>query len=651
MRSHSYRQIIQYRFDDFMARGGRSVFISLAVVIVLLLTTISVMRGTAYYVMPPEESQNERHFLRNVYVTFLEMTDPGNMNQDIQSSPSVKVYAILAGIVGLVMLSSLIGFTTTALDQKLSELKKGHSKVIEHGHTLILGWNQRVLEILRELIIANESEEHPCVVILADEDKEFMDDFMKLHLKDTENTKVVTRSGSPSSLANLEIVSVDDCKSVIVLGECNQSATDQEKLASDTAVIKTVLAIVAARSEGQESNIVAEVFDPANRRVVEQIAPGEVSTVDTNEILAKILVQTSRSVGLSVVYSEMLSFDGCELYFHHAEWGGVNFGELAFRWPDGVPLGLRHGDGTIAINPPCDTKLSADDDILILAEDDSTIDFQSKPVATPRNFTLAGGRQVQGVERELIIGWTPKVEIILREYADYVLKGSQIDVMLRVPETDVCDRIKAINEELDGVEIRLVEGDPLTTEGLLQVRPFEYDNIVILSQGAEEADHDRTDSATIVILLLLRSIFDEECAHDTKTKLITEILNSENQSLVARTGVQDFIISNRFVSMILAQISEDADVKRVYDDLFQEDGSEIYLKPASLYMQEFPAQVSYADLMGLAQQREEVCLGVKLKQLERDADQNFGVKLIPAKNKVYTLHEDDCLVVLAEDEL
>ena len=30
-------------------------------------------------------------------------------------------------------------------------------------------------------------------------------------------------------------------------------------------------------------------------------------------------------------------------------------------------------------------------------------------------------------------------------------------------------------------------------------------------------------------------------------------------ALVSRTGVQDFIISNRFVSMVLAQISEDAD--------------------------------------------------------------------------------------------
>ena len=52
-------------------------------------------------------------------------------------------------------------------------------------------------------------------------------------------------------------------------------------------------------------------------------------------------------------------------------------------------------------------------------------------------------------------------------------------------------------------------------------------------------------------------------------------MDSENQPLIARSGVNDFIISNRLVSMILAQVSKERAVKRVYDDLFSEEGSEI----------------------------------------------------------------------------
>ena len=294
-----------------------------------------------------------------------------------------------------------------------------------------------------------------------------------------------------------------------------------------------------------------------------------------------------------------------------------------------------------------------DDSILILAEDDSTIDFQSSTVATPREFSLAGGRKPVAVENNLIIGWTEKVETIIHEYADYVKEGSRIEIMLRMPDESVQRKIDALNEELDELDISLIEENPLRTEGLLAAKPFEHDNIIILSQGGEDDSEERTDSETIMILLLLRQILKTQDGNERNkpnVKLITEILDSENQSLVARTGVNDFIISNRFISMILAQVSEDADIKRVYDDLFSEDGSEIYLKPVELYFESFPVEITFADMIRIAQKREEVCLGVKIKEFEDNMDKNFGITLIPEKNESYQLREGDALVVLAEDE-
>lgn len=636
-----------------MARGGRSIFISLTVVFIVLLVIVSVLRGVIMYCYPEASVERDPNsFLRGVYTTFLQMTDPGNMNQDVNSAEVYKISAIIAGFSGVIMLSMLIAFITTALDQKINQLKKGRSRIIERDQTVVLGWNERIIEILRELFLANESEDDPVVVILANQDKEEMDDFIKANYPSTFNTRVVTRSGSPSSLVDLDIVSIDTCKAVICLAECNISASVEQKEISDTSVIKTVLALVASRSPDAELNIVAEVFFERHRKIVEDIAPGEVTTVDTSEILAKILVQTSRSVGLSVVYGEVLSFDGCEMYFHESQWNGMRWENLPYHFLDGIPMGIRHADGSLSVNPPIDTVLQDDDSILILAEDDSTIELMSDPVATPRDFPLAGGRKEVMKEKNLIIGWTEKVEIIIREYADYVMAGSDINIMLRMPDESVQKRVDDLNKELDEVNIRVIEENPLRTEGLLAAKPFEHDNIIILSQGGKDSSEDQTDSETIMILLLLRQIFKQEKfeAARPNVKLITEILDSENQSLVARTGVNDFIISNRFISMILAQISEDADIKRVYDDLFSEDGSEIYLKPIELYFSELPIEVSYADMIRIAQKREEICLGVKIKAFEEDMDRNFGVELIPEKNKTYTLNEGDAIVVLAEDE-
>jgi len=135
-----------------------------------------------------------------------------------------------------------------------------------------------------------------------------------------------------------------------------------------------------------------------------------------------------------------------------------------------------------------------------------------------------------------------------------------------------------------------------------------------------------------LILLLLRKIFEQHPDETVNTRLITEVMDSSNQNLISEVGVKDFIISNRVISMLIAQMSEEARIKDVYDILFKEDGSEIYLKPLSLYFESIPDEMSFADCMAIAQKREEVCLGVKIKANETDKDKNFGVKLIPEKS-------------------
>src|SRR5690606_474844 len=205
---------------------------------------IAGFRGLLHILNPDVALQYESlDFFGNVYITFLQLTDPGNMAQDILSSPWYKLFAVFAGLAGVVLLSALIAFITTALDQKLNELKRGRSKVIETNHTLILGWNeQRIVEIIREIILANESEDDGCVVILADMDKEAMDDTLRLQVPDRKTTRIVTRSGRVSTLANLNMVSIEHCRSIVILGMCEDTALPEAKVKSDAAVIQTILA-------------------------------------------------------------------------------------------------------------------------------------------------------------------------------------------------------------------------------------------------------------------------------------------------------------------------------------------------------------------------------------------------------------------------
>jgi hypothetical protein len=240
--------------------------------------------------------------------------------------------------------------------------------------------------------------------------------------------------------------------------------------------------------------------------------------------------------------------------------------------------------------------------------------------------------------------------MILEQYAEYVQPGSQIDIMVKNPSDRAREEIVQARALLPDITINLVEKDRLNRADLMSMEPFTYDNIILLAAGGQDDDAQKVDSENIVLLLLLRDIFEGHPEESANTKLVTEILDSQNYPLISQAGVKDVIISNRLVSMILAQVSESRDIKYVYDDIFAEEGSEIYLKPASLYFESFPMDLSFADMIKIAQDRKEVCFGLKLKANEGDSEQNYGIQLIPEKNQRFVLNAEDSLVVLAEDE-
>ena len=96
---------------------------------------------------------------------------------------------------------------------------------------------------------------------------------------------------------------------------------------------------------------------------------------------------------------------------------------------------------------------------------------------------------------------------------------------------------------------------------------------------------------------------------------------------------------------------EEPRIKLLYDDLFSEDGSEIYVKPAHLYFEQFPIELKFMDAMYAANQREEICLGIRKNDKMKNPNSNFGVRLNLPKDESIVLTKDDYLVVLSEDEL
>jgi hypothetical protein len=111
------------------------------------------------------------------------------------------------------------------------------------------------------------------------------------------------------------------------------------------------------------------------------------------------------------------------------------------------------------------------------------------------------------------------------------------------------------------------------------------------------------------------------------------------------------IVSDKLISLLLTQISENAHLTAVFDELFAADGSELYMRPAADYVQ-LEQSITFSTLVESAMRRGEVAIGYRRMDDVEDGDgggSGLGVYVNPAKSKSIVLSESDRVVVLAED--
>lgn len=583
----------------------------------------------------------------------LQIMDIGGIEEDENAFYLNKFLGVFTAVIGLLLFSTMLAVFSSLFKEKLENLRKGKSAVIEDDHTLILGFNNRALEIIRELVEANASEKDAAVVLLAEEEKEVMDDFFRYNLLERLTTRIITRSGATSSHQMLKKLSVHRARSVIILNGAGTAEPYEVKAQADYRVLKSILAILAVIDEETTPPIVVNLHFSRNRKLAESILQGKIFSINDDTILAKILVQTSRVSGLSLVYSDLVGFKGSEVYFapvpeHLAH---MSFGEIAFHFNQSVPLGIRTGSNGTSLNPRPNTKLHPGDDIILIAEDDSTINFHDTPPVPPQKLGYSKERLQVKVEKFLIIGWSNKSPILLEEYSSYIRDDSKIDIVVSSADPAIRETFDANKKKYPKANVNLIESDFHLPEFPENLHPHEYDTVVILAANGHNAEE--IDSETIFLLLKFRGFFrekSEELGHPVPTRLISEVMDSDNIEIIQQTGVRDFLISNQIVSKIMAQLAEDPAVKMVYDDLFRESGSEIYLKPAHIYLKNCPLKVNFADIMMAAQKRNEVCFGVRMLSQKSQNEGESNLHIIPSKETVFELQPEDLLITLAEDE-
>jgi hypothetical protein len=345
-----------------------------------------------------------------------------------------------------------------------------------------------------------------------------------------------------------------------------------------------------------------------------------------------------------VVYTELLDFGGDEMYFH-AEPGltGKTFGEALLAYDSSTVIGLRPKGDSPRLNPPMDTRLQPGDELIVISEDDDTIRLSAlKDLQINAGAIVLREPAARAPERTLILGWNWRAPAIINELDHYVAAGSEITVV-----ADVAEAKEELGRQCAGVKNQALtfQAADTTDRRTLDALAVEtYDHVIILCYS-DALDEQQADARTLITLLHLRDIANR-LGQDFS--IVSEMLDVRNRALAEVARADDFIVSDKLVSLMLAQVAEHKALNAVFADIFDPQGSEIYLKPADDYVC-LSQPLNFYTIVEAARRRNEVALGYRLSAHAGDATKAYGVVLNPDKSATFTLSAGDRVIVLAQE--
>lgn len=632
----SWKDRARYQFDNVMARGVGAQVLLLAVVTAAIVAVATL--ATALLGVRPDEG--ETSFGRVLWLTLMHALDPGMVGGDGFGSWVYLVIMLAVTVGGIFVVSALIGVLNQGFGEKLDDLRRGRSMVVERDHTVILGWSSKIFPLLSELAEANRNVRKACVVVLADRDKVEMDDEIASFLASAvpgTSLRVVTRRGDVLSVEDLGLVALDRCKAVVVLApetHADGSATAPNE--ADAVVLKVLLALRKAEV-ATPLHLVAEILDERTTPVARMVAGPDAALVTSGPLVSRLLVQTGRQSGLSDVYGELLDFAGSEIYVTpEPRLAGVPFRDAVHRYGTSTLLGVVTAGGKLLLPPDLDRPFETGDRVVAISEDDDKVLLDGTRSVDETAISVAGTPFEQGPERTLVLGASPRLELVLRELDSFMVAGSRI-VVVGEGEPDVV--LAGLAERLTSSTLEVRAGD-VTDRGVLEgLDVTGFDHVLVLSES-EGRSQDMADARTIVTLLHLRDL-----TKDAPVPVISEILDARNRDLASSGDRDDFIVSNRLVSLVMSQIAENPHLAAVLEELMSKQGHELYVRPVTDYVT--PGEVTFGTLCEAALRRGEIAIGYR--SVGRNGQDDAVAAVVnPAKGTRLTFTEQDKVVVLAE---
>lgn len=452
LKKEQIKEKAKYNFDKIMSKGT----ISLVIVLSILTLIVTIVLGILSFLCTRDRTLGE-----TIWAAFTNMLDPGVVSAAEYNDFGFLVPMLLATLFGIFFTAILIGIITQGISDKVEQLRRGQSKILDKEHFLIIGYNERVFNIIGQLLFSFEGskKEHHTIVILGNEDKTTMEDGIRRYLKssfmeeveghaynDAEKYKrkmaklikkqtIICRTGELGDKLALLNCNVRFARSIII-NEFN-----------DLATMKTLLALNSISQEKKLSlndpYIVGVAMRKENAELFRFQNPGEWQKyiLYFSDQISKITARSCLHPGVSTAFEDLFDFGGSEIYIERPrgyenlfytknEDGSIvqntyTFGEILNRVRRASVIGYKRR-GELFINPDLNTEIFASDKLILIEEQQFDSYIFDEPNINVKNYNLYKEKIINESENILVLGSNPNLPQILAEANKYLEDNSMV---------------------------------------------------------------------------------------------------------------------------------------------------------------------------------------------------------------------------------
>ncbi|ERJ13301.1 hypothetical protein [Haloplasma contractile] len=562
-------------------------YIILANIIILLLG------GTAGYFLSDGYYNN---IFEAVWDSFKYIIEPGFLAENVNDG--VRYLSAFMIVIGMIVFTGgTIGYITNKIDSIIEKTENNKGKLFLRNHIIVLNWNKHALDILTEYFL-NDHEDH--VLILTDQNPDEIENEIDGKIYEEKYNRIkgrlnwFVREGDVTSLSDLDKIYYKESKAILIL-------TDDQNDSKGLNAIKTLMLL---SKEVMNKTIVVETKNQHFERLVEKIKSHDQNNtiigIPIEKILGKLIGQIVIHPNLSLVYNELLTYNGAEIYTVPTIHKKMNYNILSLieKHDKAVPIDIKDGQ------------------IYWLAESmkdvfstrrrfkKQEISFkQYHPELNKKNILIFGDSNKLGHIFDTMNAYSRKMDENVfnvthshgvEKHIDNKNQYEQIDFSKNIYNTS------DIYQQLKG-EIKIDE---------------MYDTILILSE--ETSDEYSTDTNALLYLLHMVYLMDEDWLN--KTSVIIELLNSKHDPIARRYNENSVvIISNKYIAKLLAQLSNKQTTFNFFQDVFyyqdqnlnEKFGNEIYILSCSDILEDLPLKTISSNLIyNVKEKLDSIVLGV-----------------------------------------